>query len=58
MSVRIDHDTFLEANPDVKVWLKDYRTQSIALFEPIIRNSIAATMNGEMAKMLGVYKEG
>lgn len=46
-------EAYLEENPDVAQWLKDYEPHKIALFEPFIRDSFAVVANKEMAKMLG-----
>ena len=52
MTVKTDHDEYVKEHVDARVWLKDYNIQKIALFEPIIRDSTALQMNGEIAKML------
>lgn len=52
MSIRVDHDEYVKEHADVRVWLKGYNIQTIALFEPIIRDSTALQMGGEIATML------
>lgn len=52
MSTKTDHDTYVKEHVDVRVWLEGYFVQSIALFEPLIRDAIALEASGEMSTML------
>jgi len=50
--IRTDYDTYTKEHADVRIWLEGYFVQSIALFEPFIRDAIALEMGGEMTAML------
>lgn len=51
--IRVDYDEYLKQYPNVRAWMHEYKSQSIATFEPLVRNYLAIKANGEIAKFLG-----